>query len=42
MDFGLSDDQREIHRTARDLLSERSRPERVRELAEAGRSDDAL
>ena len=42
MDFGLSDDQREIQRTARDLLSERSRPERVRELAEAGRSDDAL
>jgi len=42
MDFGLTDDQREIQRTARDLLSERSRPERVRELAEAGRSDDAL
>src|SRR5438445_3812835 len=42
MDFGLSDDQREIQRTARDLLSERSRPERVRELAEAGHSDDAL
>jgi alkylation response protein AidB-like acyl-CoA dehydrogenase len=42
MDFGLSDDQRDIKRTARDLLSERSRPERVRELAEAGRSDERL
>jgi alkylation response protein AidB-like acyl-CoA dehydrogenase len=42
MDFGLSDDQREIKRTARDLLSERSRPERVRELAESGRSDEEL
>jgi alkylation response protein AidB-like acyl-CoA dehydrogenase len=42
MDFGLSDDQREIKRTARDLLGERSRPERVRELAEAGRSDEGL
>jgi alkylation response protein AidB-like acyl-CoA dehydrogenase len=42
MDFGLSDDQRDIKRTARDLLSERSRPERVRELAEAARTDEAL
>jgi alkylation response protein AidB-like acyl-CoA dehydrogenase len=42
MDFGLSDDQRDIKRTARDLLSERARPERVRELAEAGRSDEEL
>ncbi|HWX73770.1 MAG TPA: acyl-CoA dehydrogenase family protein [Solirubrobacteraceae bacterium] len=42
MDFGLSDDQRDIKRTARDLLSERARPERVRELAEAGRSDEQL
>jgi alkylation response protein AidB-like acyl-CoA dehydrogenase len=42
MDFGLSDDQRDIKRTARDLLGERSRPERVRELAEAGRSDEQL
>jgi alkylation response protein AidB-like acyl-CoA dehydrogenase len=42
MDFGLSDDQRDIKRTARDLLSERSRPERVRELAEAGGSDEQL
>src|SRR5437660_6528428 len=42
MDFGLTDDQREIQRTAGDLLAERARPERVREHAEAGRSDEQL
>jgi alkylation response protein AidB-like acyl-CoA dehydrogenase len=42
MDFGLNEDQREIQRTARELLAERARPERVREHAEAGRSDEAL
>jgi alkylation response protein AidB-like acyl-CoA dehydrogenase len=42
MDFGLSDDQREIQRTARELLGERARPERVREHAEARRLDDGL
>jgi alkylation response protein AidB-like acyl-CoA dehydrogenase len=42
MDFGLSEDQREIQRTARALLSERARPERVREHAEVGRFDDGL
>src|SRR5438132_13253157 len=42
MDFGLTDEQRDIQRTARDLLAERSRPGRVRGLAEAGRSDDDL
>jgi alkylation response protein AidB-like acyl-CoA dehydrogenase len=42
VDFGLSEDQREIQRTARELLAERARPERVREHAESGRSDDAL
>jgi len=42
MDFGLSTDQREIQRTARELLAERARPERVREHAEAGRLDEAL
>ena len=42
MDFGYSDDQRDIQRTARDLLSERAKPERVREHAEAGRSDAEL
>ncbi len=42
MDFGLSTDQREIQRTARELLAERARPERVREHAEAGRLDQML
>ncbi len=42
MDFGLTDDQREIQRTASDMLAERARPDRVREHAEAGTSDDAL
>jgi alkylation response protein AidB-like acyl-CoA dehydrogenase len=42
MDFGLTDDQRDIQRTARDLLSERSTPARVREHAEAGTTDTAL
>ncbi len=42
MDFGLSEDQRQIQRTARELLAERARPERVREHAEAGRSDETL
>jgi alkylation response protein AidB-like acyl-CoA dehydrogenase len=42
MDFGLSQDQQEIQRTARELLGERARPERVREHAEAGRLDEAL
>jgi alkylation response protein AidB-like acyl-CoA dehydrogenase len=42
VDFGLTDDQKEIQRTARELLADRSRFERVREHAESGRSDDAL
>ena len=42
MDFGLSDDQREIQRTARDLLSERATPARVREHAEARTVDETL
>ena len=42
MDFGFTDDQRDIQRTARDLLADRARPERVREHAEAGTTDDAL
>jgi alkylation response protein AidB-like acyl-CoA dehydrogenase len=42
MDFGLTDDQREIQRTARELLAERARPERVREHAEAGTTDETL
>jgi alkylation response protein AidB-like acyl-CoA dehydrogenase len=42
MDFGLTDDQRDIQRTARELLASRATPERVREHAEAARVDDAL
>src|SRR3954468_60783 len=42
MDFGLTDDQRDIQRTARELLGDRAKPERVREHAEAGTTDDAL
>ncbi|MEA2200614.1 MAG: hypothetical protein QOI89_1210 [Solirubrobacteraceae bacterium] len=42
MDFGLTDDQREIQRTARDLLAERARPDRVREHAEAHTTDQVL
>jgi alkylation response protein AidB-like acyl-CoA dehydrogenase len=42
MDFGFTDDQRDIQRTARDLLSERATAARVREHAEARTSDDAL
>jgi alkylation response protein AidB-like acyl-CoA dehydrogenase len=42
MDFGLTDDQREIQRTARELLADRAKPERVREHAEAQTNDDAL
>jgi alkylation response protein AidB-like acyl-CoA dehydrogenase len=42
MDFGLSDDQREIQRTARELLGARATPDRVREHAEARRPDREL
>jgi len=42
MDFGLTDDQREIQRTARELLGSRANPERLREHAEAGRTDRDL
>src|SRR4051795_5940584 len=42
MDFGFTDDQQEIKRTAHDLLGNRSTFEKVREAAEAGRYDDAL
>jgi alkylation response protein AidB-like acyl-CoA dehydrogenase len=42
MDFGLSDDQRDIQRTAHDLLAERSTFARVREHAEARTTDTAL
>jgi alkylation response protein AidB-like acyl-CoA dehydrogenase len=42
MDFGLTDDQQDIQRTARELLSQRASAERVREHAEAARTDDGL
>lgn len=42
MDFALSEDQREIQRTARELLAERARPERVREHAESASLDEQL
>jgi len=42
MDFGFTDDQRDIQRTARDLLGERAKPERVREHAESRRMDSEL
>src|ERR1700683_1101224 len=46
MDFGLTDDQRDIQRTARDLLAERSTFARVREMIEshppASTTDEAL
>jgi alkylation response protein AidB-like acyl-CoA dehydrogenase len=42
MDFDLSDDQREIKRTARDLLAARSPWEAVRRAAEGGAYDPAL
>jgi alkylation response protein AidB-like acyl-CoA dehydrogenase len=40
--FDLSDDQREIQRTARELLADRASFERVRAAAEAGEYDGAL
>ncbi len=43
MDFGLSDEQQEIKATARDFLSSRFKPEKVRELAESDNPyDDSL
>ena len=40
MNFDFTDDQQAIKRTARDLLADRFKPERVRELAEAKAYDD--
>jgi alkylation response protein AidB-like acyl-CoA dehydrogenase len=39
MNFDFTDDQQAIKSTARELLADRFRPERVRELAEAGEYD---
>jgi alkylation response protein AidB-like acyl-CoA dehydrogenase len=41
MNFDFTDDQHAIKRTAKELLAERFKMERVRELAEAGEYDDA-
>ena len=40
MNFDFSDDQQAIKRTAKELLEERFKPERLREFAEAERYDD--
>jgi alkylation response protein AidB-like acyl-CoA dehydrogenase len=42
MNFDYSDDQQAIRSTARDFLSARFKPEKLRELAEAGEYDDAI
>jgi alkylation response protein AidB-like acyl-CoA dehydrogenase len=42
VNFDFTDDQQAIKRTARDFLASRFKPEKVRELAEAGSYDDAL
>src|ERR671918_519112 len=41
MNFDFSDDQQAIKRTAKELLADRFKMERVRELAEAGQYDEA-
>ena len=40
MNFDFSDDQQAIKRTAKELLAERFKPERLRELAESQSYDD--
>jgi alkylation response protein AidB-like acyl-CoA dehydrogenase len=42
MNFDFTDDQQQIKRTARDLLSARFRPDHVRELAESRRYDEEV
>jgi alkylation response protein AidB-like acyl-CoA dehydrogenase len=42
VNFGLNDEQREIQSTAREFLSDRFKPEKVRELAESRAYDDAI
>jgi alkylation response protein AidB-like acyl-CoA dehydrogenase len=41
VNFDFTDDQHAIKRTAKDFLAARFKPERLRELAEAGEYDDA-
>ncbi len=40
MNFDFTDDQQAIKRTANEMLTARFKPERVRELSEAGKHDD--
>jgi alkylation response protein AidB-like acyl-CoA dehydrogenase len=42
MNFDYTDDQQAIKSTARDFLAARYKPEKLRELAEAGEYDDAI
>jgi alkylation response protein AidB-like acyl-CoA dehydrogenase len=42
MDFGFNDEQQEIQRTAREFLSARFPPEKIRELSESRSYDGAL
>ncbi|MEX2195540.1 MAG: acyl-CoA dehydrogenase family protein [Thermoleophilaceae bacterium] len=42
MNFDFTDDQHAIKRTAKEFLAARYKPERLRELAEAGEYDDAV
>jgi alkylation response protein AidB-like acyl-CoA dehydrogenase len=42
MDFGLTEDQQDIQRTARELLSDRAKPETMRSYAEKNETDGAL
>src|SRR3982750_772650 len=42
MNFDFTDDRRAIKSTAHDMLAARLRPDKLRELAEAGEYDDAL
>jgi alkylation response protein AidB-like acyl-CoA dehydrogenase len=42
VDFGFNDEQREIRDTAKSLLADRFKPEKVRELAEGGTYDPGI
>src|SRR3954451_9125674 len=42
MNFDLTDDQQAIKSTAHDFLAARMKPQKLRQLAEAGEYDDAL
>ena len=41
MDFGFTDEQQEIKRTAHEFLTSRFSPEKIRELAESRSYDDS-